>query len=81
MTTKSHLEVIEYPSDGKKTKFFEIVSAHDSAQLGIVKWHGAWRQYVFHPNTNCIWSHDCLAELSQFIKNLMNARKLEGAKK
>jgi len=59
----------------RKTKTYVVVSAHNNDQLGYVSWSGMWRQYVFHPDRDCIWSHDCLSELSQFIKDLMVARR------
>ena len=41
----------------------------------MIKWHGPWRQYVLLDN-ECIWSWECLKEVSEFIKKIMDERKL-----
>jgi hypothetical protein len=71
-----HLEFNEV-SVKRKTKVFEVVSKHDKSFLGCVEWWPGWRQYVFSPDQGktTIWSHDCLLDLSNFIKELMNQRK------
>lgn len=61
----------------RKTRIYQVCSKHDDSILGEVRWHGPWRQYVFIPLDGCIWSHDCLHDLSEFIKELMNARKVK----
>ncbi len=65
----------------RKTKVFEVKSKHDGFFLGTIAWHGAWRQYVFTPTVEgSDWSHECLADLSTFIKSLMEERKQRGKK-
>jgi hypothetical protein len=59
----------------RKTKTFIVVSQHDQSSLGRIEWDGGWRQYVFKPHSGCQWSWDCLWELSEYIKRLMEARK------
>jgi len=67
------IEVID-AEERRKTKQYAVESRHDKTELGMVRWHTGWRQYVFEPNPECVWSHDCLAELSVFVKSLMDAR-------
>lgn len=82
MMTEKHLEFVEIVKK-KKTSVFNVLSAHDKSYLGRVFWHRAWRQYVFEPDKGAeydeykatIFSWDCLAELSTFIKNLMDKRR------
>jgi hypothetical protein len=71
----SHLIFKEVPVAGKITKVWEILSCHNNSSLGLIKWNSGWRCYVFEPDFNCIWSWDCLKELSEFIKNEMDKRK------
>lgn len=69
-----HLLFNQVPFDGK-TKKVCVTSSHDFSVLGYIGWHGGWRQYVFHPNIDCLWSWDCLKDLSEYIKNLMDERR------
>lgn len=70
-----HLNFKEADNVGCKTKVFVVSSAYDDSFLGEIKWYGGWRQYIFIPNADTIWSYDCLNDLSIFIKNLMDERK------
>jgi len=75
---KSHL-VIESVEERPKTNVFLVKSKHDDTNLGVIEWNGAWRQYCFYPNTDIEtqWSWDCLQELTDYIKGLMDARKVK----
>jgi hypothetical protein len=72
-----HLDFIEGDNSGKKTKYFEVQSKFDSCDLGRIKWHSHWRQYIFEPCLDTIWSFDCLEDLSLFLKNLNLEHKQE----
>lgn len=48
--------------------------------LGVVKWHGAWRQYAFFPEDHSFWSECCLVFVSEFLKKV-NKKKRESWKK
>ncbi len=72
----SHLKFVEVSLQGQVTKRFSIISAHDGSDIGLIKWHPGWRQYVLiTPNVSCFWSWDCMKECSDFIKKLMDERK------
>jgi hypothetical protein len=58
-----------------KTSRYAVYAIHDGAFLGQVMWHGPWRQYVFYPAENTLWSVGCLQDVQGFIKGLMDARK------
>jgi hypothetical protein len=69
-TTKkvSHLTFTE--SEVKlKTKVWLVESNYDDSILGTISWLGKWRQYVFHPFADCVWSSDCLQEVAEFLIN------------
>ena len=72
-----HLDFIEGDNSGKKTKYFEVQSKFDSCDLGRIKWHSHWRQYIFESCLDTIWSFDCLEDLSLFLKNLNLEHKQE----
>ena len=50
-----------------KRDAFDVKDSHGST-LGHVEWYPRWRQYVFSPEPNSVFSHDCLAELSAFCR-------------
>ena len=58
----------------KKTHLYYVYGFRD-AFLGTIYWKNGWRQYVFEPVEYTIHSHDCLLELSQYLKQLMEDRK------
>jgi len=56
-------------------------SNHSFAELlGIVGFSGRWRQFVFCPETNMIWSADCLDFIKSFLEK-QNKRWREKNKK
>ena len=75
------VEVFEPPTKKHKTSVFGIRSKHDNSVLGLIYWHNAWRQYIFEPQGNCIWSAGCLSDLRDFIQDLNEKQKRnKGAK-
>ena len=36
--------------------------------LGHIEWYAPWRQYVTSFSESSVWSQDCLADISEFIK-------------
>jgi len=59
----------------KKTNVYLVVSKSSGASLGRIRWYFAWRQYVFEPFAETVWSRGCMEEVREFIKELMDARK------
>jgi hypothetical protein len=50
-----------------KTKVWNVLSKSMGDLLGIIKWYGPWRQYVFFPETETIYSSGCMAFITDFI--------------
>jgi len=65
-----HLDFRYFQHKRRTTKSYYVMSKFDQSYLGTVQWERGWRQYVFYPNNECMWSWDCLNELSDFIKKL-----------
>lgn len=58
-----------------KTSIWDVsTKLHNS--IGTVAWYGPWRRYCFHPANATVFSADCLADIQDFIKQLMDARKV-----
>jgi hypothetical protein len=66
--------------EGPKTNVYSITAKEGDAHLGIIHWYGRWRQYGFFPAPHTVFEKTCLADISAFLKELMEARKKnEGA--
>jgi hypothetical protein len=59
---------------GRRKPQFSVSSKHDNSHLGVIEWWAYWKQYVFTPDIDSIYSADCLGEI---IKKLT---ELEGNK-
>ena len=55
---------------GKRKTDIWAVEREDGlgAALGYVKWHGAWRQYCFFPDTATLYNADCLRQIADFCQ-------------
>jgi len=75
-----YIEFKEIPNPGKKTRIFRCTNRLDDV-LGDVRWYSHWRQYCFEPESSMlIFAKSCLDDISDFIEQLMNARKTSAPK-
>jgi hypothetical protein len=59
-----------------KTKNFEVRNKLSNSLLGYVKWYAPWRKYCFFIDTpGLVFDADCLADIKEFINNLMQERR------
>ena len=63
------------PKPGYKTKTVDVISQRSGDILGIIKWFGRWRQYAFFPSDNTIYNLECLLNINQVLRALMDERK------
>lgn len=63
--------------DTGKTKVWSVVTTYDGGgvELGVVKWHGAWRKYAFYPEYGTLFEPTCLRDIAAFIDKAMAERK------
>lgn len=75
-----HLTFSELPlSQGRKTKTLSVWNHHYGEKLGIVKWHGPWRQYCFFDEST-IYSLGCIQDIAAVLQRLKESRKQAGLK-
>lgn len=60
----------------RKTKRIVVVSKRKLTVLGDIRWWPPWRQYVFFPESNTLWNVECMRDIQECIKRLMDERKL-----
>ena len=61
-------------ADTGKTKVYGVLSRSQDSRLAIIRWYGAWRQYVLEPEAGTIWNNGCLMEVIAFMQPLMVER-------
>lgn len=57
------------PKKGAKLPVYAVLTAAAQTPLGVVKWHGAWRQYAFFPYAETLYEPTCLRELAAFVES------------
>lgn len=61
--------------DKPKTSVWSCRNNRSGSQLGEVEYYPGWRQYVFIPTLQSIYSIGCMDDISDFIKQLEKLRK------
>ena len=64
------VKALKFKGDKRKMPIYVVRKddAHAAgARLGLIKFSGAWRQYVFHPDSGTFWNRDCLDKINGFL--------------
>ena len=69
-----HFDDVSYLYPERKTQVWECLNEKADV-LGRVKWYSSWRQYCFNCEDQIILAKSCLADIVDFIKQLMAERK------
>lgn len=76
---KTHYQYIYFMRQGTpkrmRTSVWSCRNLRSGAILGIIKWHGAWRQYCFFTKGEIILNRGCMADITEFINQLHEERK------
>lgn len=54
-----------------KTEVWQCSSVRKGFVLGYVKWYGGWKQYSFFPSPGTLFNRGCLADIQNFLKEIM----------
>jgi hypothetical protein len=54
---------------------FAVISTTHGDELGGVAWYPRWRQFIFVPYADTIWSEDCLAAVREKVLAMTAAAK------
>jgi len=73
----THYQYIEFVliEQKPKTLVYAILNIKSGDKIGTVKWYANWRQYVFFPVDQCIFSIGCLADIIDFTKKVQDNHK------
>lgn len=62
--------------DKAKTSVWSCLNNRSNAELGVIKWYPAWRQYCYFPTVRAVYSVGCFNDINEFIGGLENERKV-----
>ena len=65
----------EKVAETPKTSSWICRNNRSNDDLGMIKWYGPWRQYCYFSAGGAIYNPDCLDDIKDFIKQLMDERK------
>ena len=80
-SSKVHLYCIWLKKpEGRKTPIYSVRKGHirfyeGAVELGKISWNGAWRQFVFYPDNDTMWSKGCLEIVNNFLKKINNRNR------
>lgn len=57
-------------SPSGKTQRYVVTNNRSGGTIGVIKWFGRWRQYVFFPSPETIYSRGCLRDIADFMESL-----------
>jgi hypothetical protein len=63
-----------------KTDVYVVINTKWNQRLGVVKWYASWRQYCFFADARTLYHKDCLREIANFIKRIMDSHKAKRRK-
>ena len=64
------------PTPERKTKVVLVHSIRQGYEpLGVIRWFGRWRQYVFEPEPGAVFNPDCMDAINAVIRSLMAERR------
>lgn len=72
---KKYIRFNEVNNPGKKTRIYEVINLSGDYILGFIHWYTAWRQYIFEPMDNTVYSHGCLEDIQNELKRLNYEQK------
>lgn len=75
MTTarKTYVKFVDIPSS-QGAGGVEVTTL-DGGSLGHIGWYNRWRQFVFVPQDDTIFSHDCLEDIAAKVTALNEAKR------
>lgn len=71
---QSEWVIFERLPPAPKTERFRM-STIEGNELGVIKWHGAWRKYCSFIEKDTIFDAKCHKDITEFLEMLMGERK------
>lgn len=68
MTTK-YLEIKDISFIGCRSKYV-VSNKKSNTIIGFIEYYAPWRQYVYAPSSDTIYSAGCLYDIQKFIEGI-----------
>ena len=72
MTEKKKFISFKLLEKKPKTSVYAVINVKSGNILGIIKWYYSWRQYCFFPEFNTVFNKDCLSDIEEFVRDLID---------
>ena len=66
----------ELDKDSGKTQVWSVVNKASCEPLMLIRWYGAWRQYVAEPDAGTIFNDTCLETIIAFLNRLNKEKRI-----
>lgn len=76
-----YIDIVEAGSSPSgKTLIWNVVNVHpnNACTLGVIRWHGPWRKYVFEQPDGAYYDWECLRKIADFIEAATAAHYAHG---
>jgi hypothetical protein len=71
----AYMRFEDVPNPRKKTRLIIVYSKSQGFDLGKIRWHSRWRQYVFEPALGTLFNLGCLNSLADRLAYLNVMRR------
>lgn len=71
----TYLEFLSEIDETTNMGFYNVCSQKNGDFLGTIHYYPRWRQYVFTPYANTVWSKDCLNDVRNMALELTCKQK------
>lgn len=75
------IRIVKTTESTRRYGVYAVVSRYDGELIGKILWYHRWRHYGFFPEEESVFNPTCLREISSYIDDLMEKRKLMRKKK
>lgn len=63
----TYLRFEEVPTSDQESRRWKVGTKRGT-YLGHIRWFAPWRQYVFYPSIDTLYSVGCLRDIAKFIE-------------
>jgi len=68
---KTDYKFIIFRTDSEEPGGWICMNRKTASYMGCVCWYANWKQWIFEQiSGSTIWSHDCLTDVADFLKQL-----------
>ena len=58
-----------------KTRIWYVRTRDNLTVIGMIRWYGRWRRYVYEPAPHTVYEQECLRDIASFIEERTSEQK------